>query len=248
MSSNSYEIVALNGVREGFFMRKRQVHFMAFAALVFGAPALADIVTVAVSGSITSVGPYNLGAGGTLPIPIAIGDGFDAQFVYDSTIMDSQAAPTVGFYLLAPLSASITVNAQTFSVSPMRGDQDIDIADNLPVGGQLRDSWHAQASTNVGNSYYDILSLYFETLATGVAPTVNSSDQLLPPSSLPNWTRHEIRLTTFNGGYGLQAVGNVTALQVTAVPLPASAWLLLSGLAGCMLLSRRRVGRLSTES
>lgn len=217
----------------------------ALSALLFvgAVPGHAASVTVIATGSLSYVDDRS----SLLPFPAELGSPIAISITYDSESPDElPGEPLWGRF--AVTSMSIQIGASSVAGFPTN---EITIGNN--IGGGLGDLWEARSSDEAGNPISAVptfflallTSCYVDCDASGPLPL--DSDTLLPPQWPSTWN--------FGGviGYSIEdrsgpdqvralASAQATVQSLNVVPVPATAWLLGSGLGliGCL---RRRLTR-----
>jgi hypothetical protein len=160
-------------------------------------------------------------------------DGND-YFAAEFNLAAGQTINTVNAYLLAGLDAP----GDTFTVALYAGG---DLTSRNPT--QL----YAAQATYTGDGWNGLTNLGWTPGAAGlywVAFEVGASDSAIGLSAPTPATAGTVPAVAyaFNAGSGYQTAGATSfGVQVNPVPLPATAWLALSGVVGLLGLSRRRV-------
>jgi hypothetical protein len=216
------------------------------AAMVVAAlPATAFSTTIAVDvqGTVTSIfSAENPQA--TLGAPI--GSTFDFSYTYSTTspIYYPPAGPPTAdsnTYSYTVQSSSLTTMTGTIVTG---GGYSVTINHGLPVAGGFEDSY-SLFNPNANSANFTIsLLLYAITASPG--NLLSSTALQDPPSvssvlSVPNAIFAGATFSIIESvPYGPGFYGTVTSISAQPVPLPASAWLMLSGLSGLGFLARRR--------
>jgi hypothetical protein len=236
-------------------MKKNLLKSMVGIVLLGAAGAAsADIVTVTYAGTVTQ-GEDASGVFGTpLEMFATSKPAYTLVFTFDTTVGSlttysnqqllvggsSQTPPPGG--TPSPGSAVLTINGISFSDNG--GYVGRDYAYAVSHSGLTQ-----QATQETGTSGSGILGYAFSggvdnalTTRFPVRITTNGTYTIIP-SDIVSGTNYFSILTA---GFALDASGEFTPTTVTvsdlsAVPLPATAWLLLSGLAGMGAMARRRL-------
>jgi hypothetical protein len=203
------------------------------SALIIGLAGLtsmstteAALVTLTLSGRVLSVDA-------SLSGDIAAGDAWSATAVYDDST--SSTAPGCQSCVYAGAVVSFSLNFPTLAYSK-GGSGNINVAnDTLFSPGDLADNWILQVNGLVGPELglgAPRFGLVFEQ--RNAAPTFLSSGALVPPD-LSHFRYAFVQFLQYE-----DAFLRVDELSVSSVPIPAAAWLLLSGLTGLIAVARRR--------
>jgi len=214
---------------------------LGLALFLLGATAArADLVTIVATGDLTSFSDPD----GLLPFSQADAlGGFTLSVTYDDTATtDISGSPAIGIYPAAIQSMQLTVGSTIIAPWSQKG---VVVFNDRPGGaGTATDLWSAQTLQTTppnqdGATRQESFDLQFlKTIAGATAPAL-TSDGLVPPPWPYSWTAAAIRyriedLDAQNVLLGVPAsaeaaVQNLT-ISVSAVPLPASAWLLMTAL------------------
>lgn len=233
----------------------RGIALLAMGLLIGPMSTQAAVVTYEVKGVVDSFDAGNV----LLPwtsSDIAVGSQFSVLYEYDDAFPDSNANTNIGTYQESIISMVVTIGPQSFAL-PLgtgggAGDQAHTVANDVLQGSNYVDQL---AYTRVGcvnfapdglsNSCYRGVVLLRE--ASILPSSILSSDARVDfPSMFSSFSTREFRFsaadiyTTLDGSASVRDgfVGTITS--VSPVPLPATVWLLLSGLGGLSLLGRRR--------
>ncbi|MGO9635086.1 MAG: VPLPA-CTERM sorting domain-containing protein [Steroidobacteraceae bacterium] len=144
--------------------------------------------------------------------------------------------------------------ATNFSLGPLSPPTTIGISDFIPSGGSnpFTDNWNFTLSSTagVGDNIFNLV-VAPQSDITGLTAIlyVNNGGTLtaVPGGSGLNFSVPSLGVLPGSETYDLQLKGTVTGTvgggyggTLSIVPLPAAAWLLLSGLAGVGAMARRR--------
>jgi hypothetical protein len=172
-----------------------------------------------------------------LPITAAPGDPFSILYTLtDIAPMDAYPDPMQGSYSGVVQSMTVTIGSQSFLVSGYAG---VLLTENFANGV---DSWTLLAHRLLDPG--SPLDAYKGSVSIFTQRSGPSSDAFIPFVPLTAGLRHDMSFGVSEGS-GNDAI-TATITSITPVPLPAAAWLFLSGLAGLVGLSRpasNRAGR-----
>lgn len=196
------------------------------------AGAQAAIITYSFGGTVTSV---NTGDPGFLPAlaGVTAGDSFNGTLTYETATAPS-ANPFGGVFGTAtfyqPGSFSFSVTTDGVTLNSWTGSQSAFVwNDEATLGGCCNDGLLFTNITTFPNTQYQLGNLL---LSAGILAT-----DALPDTSLSGGYVFDLR----SAGSGTAwLTGNVVGgLQVSAVPLPAAAWLFGSGAMSLLGIARR---------
>lgn len=236
----------------------RRIAWLAMGLLSGPMSAQAAVATYEVKGILDSFDASN----GLLPwtsSDIAVGSQFSMLYEYQDAFPDSDYIapnPNIGTYPVSIISMVVTIGAQSFAL-PLgdgggAGDQAHTVANDVLQGGNYVDQL---AYTRVGcvnfatggfsNPCYRGV-VFLREASTGPSSILSSDARVDFPSMFSLFTTHQFRFSAANYYSQLDSSIGVrdgfvgTIASIAPVPLPAAAWLLLSGLGGLSLLGRRR--------
>ncbi len=210
-------------------------------ALSAGGLAKAATINWRVTGTLTNVSQSGI----PLPVSISAGQQYVLDFSFDPQVANSSLQPAVGQYFGAVQSGA-TLSTATAALNFVFGG-DITVINDERIGPEFRDGLGIGLSTALPANFTGILwwgSVAFERQVPGPAPIAPFDSTALPvdiPDITPFYFRQlQLRYAQYLNGslVGSEVVfGSVDSLQ--AVPIPAAAWLLLSGLAAVGGAARR---------
>jgi hypothetical protein len=238
--------------------------FLGLVALTWPSTAVAYPVTFDFTGTVAAADPHSLGGIFTVPIASYPASTISGSFTFETTAPDSNGSGTIGQY-------NGTIESLSFSVTkPITGDAyqfglDLSGSSGRPVQNSIavnanptpaNQSYIMSASVqNVvpagpivdGDPYFareffiSLLRPSSSVFATDVLPETPPS---LSPFSLYNLVNNpdgQFRLVFASNHGDHTIIGNLNSLALTAVPLPAAAWLFGSGVIGLVGLARRKM-------
>ncbi len=156
--------------------------------------------------------------------------------------------PSLGIYAGALTDAQLIVDGNSFDM--LSGSSVLIIDDAVSTSGDTVDFWMASTSTRTAVSPVnpvsgepDYLDEGFRFFMSATAPAgqpvpVLTSDELVPPAAMSSWDMGSLKMNyriTYEDNSGLDpvdtdlALATATITSITVVPLPAAAWLFLSG-------------------
>jgi len=243
---------------------KYQIRFLLCACVLFmmaGGYAQAATYNISYSGTFTSIFDTDGNAGGSFSpgTGINIGDTFNGTFILNTgstAIGDSSSTPPIytSYNFVGAQTPNLTLNGtETVSLKPKAGLAVVDNVNTalLPTyyAGGVRDSGFDplpgsadfllfytdeqgfDATTNTG---YEIILAMFDPNGTAFSGT-GIPDPLSPLSN-----SFLIYLETINGTTQAAGFGPISNPTISAVPIPAAAWLFGSGLLGLIGFARRK--------
>ena len=228
---------------------------LAIAAIVFAFPAQASTVTVGYTGTVFRI---TGDAGFVAAVPVTVGDAFSVSAEM-KTNPGVSFSVTRNFYLDPFVSLTGTVGSYGFSMATV-ADAFRPIPDQqASVANSMQGTDHVSARTTISGAtvggFQPVVFQYDATDTTGTTLSSRNYDTryfdqsyldelaLLPLNGFgrPSGNAQvqlRFKTTDPNGPTGSILIDvNAEAAQLAPVPLPASAWLLLAGVA---LLVRRR--------
>ena len=217
---------------------------LCFAGVVPSAQAA--LVTLRATGTVTSVD----NSSSLLPVGISgstIGNAFTIEYSFDSATADVNPSSSVGAYNFgSAFSLTATIGGNSYVLVTNNGV--IGVQDDFLSSGTYYDRYQVSASQFSGAGEFLSSALIGLFNAGSTAPQPGLDSQLLPvigfdPTIFANRSM-ELRFRQIVSGVLVGEdliIGTVTSIEnVSAVPLPAAAWLMLSGLGGLGFLGRRR--------
>ena len=231
-------------------MKIRYAPLAVACALMVAATAQAAAVTYSFGGT--------LGLVVDLP-PLSVGDTFTGSFTYETTAVDAEPDPSIGFYPNG-FSINVTVNGHSFSSStasvldcptcggislldgPIPSSSDYFIASNSRFGAAV------PTSAPVIGPQIDGIMPFELSVDLGGPVTLYDSDALPPTLALSSFSADRtlnFRFSNNGGQNNAIARGNITSLTlITAPPIPepSTTAMLALGL-GALALVRRRKDR-----
>lgn len=194
------------------------------------APAFASLVTIEISGHVTSA------SGSALPATIYENVPFTGTYAYDTLMSDSDSDPQRGVYEhSSPYGTSIALGGCEFKTTSDHVDQfEIQIKNDVSLNG-VWDSYTVFSDENISIPYLDSTIGYISWVLADSTHTVLSSDALpLTAPVLTDWSYNQIEIYGF-GNSGLWIRGTVT--QVALIPEPFAGILMA---VGCLWIKCKR--------
>jgi hypothetical protein len=218
-------------------MTIRLRHLLAATALTLGSISVAQGVEVRIDGTVNN---FSLSNGRFASLgPIVMGTPFTAYYTIDP-VADTNTGSTIGVYPLVISAARLVINGNTLDV-PVANN----FSSNLFVSTTPLDvhyNYDALGCVTSNTNCYDF-SLA-PTLMAVNSPGPITDAYLAYPFDLARF--NSPMFITFDGYPDINrtATGhdflNGRISSIAAVPLPAAAWLLVSGVGGMLGFSRRR--------
>ena len=198
---------------------------LAVLSIAFAGDAAAAAVTFDFGGTISWASPQLTGT-------FASGQPIVGSITIESTTANTQPAPGLGYFPGAIVAASFTIGSLAYTATG-----------NV----QVRDNWNGPL-----DQYLFLLYPIGPSVA-GYNPSVlqvslsnSSNPAAIVGDGLPG---AGLTLSGFSGGFdfslnaggpNVSTYGELQSFSAAPVPLPAAAWLLLSGLGGLGLVARRK--------
>jgi hypothetical protein len=152
-----------------------------------------------------------------------------AGYAHATTLTNTNPGPTLNPGDFATFGNSSTVDGYTFN------DDWFFVLASTGAGGVVTNEPVSVSTTNLVNISGLSLSLWTESGGTKITEIASGGTDFNLPLLVPG--SYELVITgTATGALG----GAYSGVVATPVPLPAAAWLLLSGLAGVGAMARRR--------
>lgn len=197
-------------------------------AVALTTTAKAAMVTLTLSGTVSSVDASLAGQ-------IAAGDAWSATVIYDDAAAPSSPGCQSCVYQDAVQHFSFNVASLSYSKAGNGGFGIAVTNDYAYQPNDKVDSWTLQMNELVGPDLGLGLARFgivFEQRSAG--PTFLSSGALVPPD-LAHFSYAFVQYPQYE-----EAFLRLESISVSSVPLPAAAWLLLSGLGSLLAVGRRR--------
>lgn len=197
--------------------------------------AQADLIEVSVNGIMSYYGDFR-----TPPMfpGVSDGDAFNATFVYDTASAPIDSAPSTATYDLVNMSFSF--GGYTFGSNPADDVTSLSVDNDKTSqsGTTISDAISVALNTRTittDQTHGDFSSLYFFVNWYTDSSATNGAASPLTSTSLDNliFTPSAWQNTQMTFEFDVEADGYITDVSVrnlTGVPLPATAWLLASGL------------------
>jgi hypothetical protein len=215
--------------------KKAIVFYCALAAgilLSVGGYARGDIVTMGISGYVSSIG----GQQGALPEAVNLYDVISGYYIYETTAIDTNPSLTEGDYdyRSSPFGISLNLNGMIFASNPQNVDFQIVINNDY----KGTDSYILNSNNNLPLSNGTTVTQCRWELNDNTASAL-SNDLLISPDSVwGNWQNNILTITCRGAGVGVRIEANITDAKVTEiVPEPASVLMILSGF---LFIGRRK--------
>jgi hypothetical protein len=199
---------------------------LAFTCLTMSLGANAAVVEILFEGSITSVSG---------DVPLSIGTNFSATLVYDTDYATGTDYGVQQYYDFSASPVAYTLDVELGSYGGGGSDGSVSIINDWGGNGD----WF-QTSSSSGFSGDSIGGYAWESTRI----TLKDTDGLVfgdtsLQTALPNLSEFEASFATmfFDGA---SADATITAMNVSAVPLPAAVWLFGSALLGLGAMKRKK--------
>jgi hypothetical protein len=207
--------------------------------------AIASHVLVRAEGTVQTIFDYD----GLLPFSLIGGELMSISYLIDDAatpVDEYPSLPNNARYQGAVLSMTVTIGEHSVViVPPESGASYMAVLNDSPVGNRLADSWAVGAQTHLSppaapeRMYSGSVYLYMEMLDSSPAPAL-VSDESFQPVPPQDWQEAmefangplgaaSIYFSVFSGAMSSSVGAPISTLTVTPVPIPAAAWLLLSG-------------------
>lgn len=215
--------------------------------------ALAALVTVNVSGSITtSPGDYFYSIEGST---------FTVNAVYDTSIADRQSDPTLGFFndqigetALVSFELSTDLGSVNFQTANLIEPTQAPHVTQSESAGQQKVStiYNASLSPTPKNGFTSTMQDFVPDALVFGLTGIGSNDYFFTDpnelfsgignfSTVASFLGGSVNLTDYTTpGQATISFGSAAEISISAVPVPAAAWLFCSGLIGLVGFARRK--------
>jgi hypothetical protein len=210
---------------------KIRVASAALTLMLLQSVAHAELLQVTASGKV-------IATSGTLPIAAAVDNRFSLTFLLDTSKSDANGDSITGLYFESISNMVVTIASSSFAIPGVGGARDTLVQNDYPNGAFTTDLLKYDARSDQATDYEAYLGMASDSPPASGGPLAN--DSLIGPPALGSFLNYFMAFTASGADFNGTVDASVTKITTSPVPLPAAAWLLLSGVGALGAMSRRR--------